>query len=52
MSDVKPSHTPMDLRLRLKIVKGACKDKALHSMYRSKIGALMYLASTTMPQIS
>ena len=52
MSDVKPSHTPMDLRLRLKIVKGACKDKALHSMYRSKIGALMYLACTTMPQIS
>ena len=30
MSDVTPSHTPMDLRLRLKIVKGACNDKALH----------------------
>jgi hypothetical protein len=44
MSNVKPSHTPMDLRLKLKIVKGAYTDKALHSMYRSKIGALIPLS--------
>ena len=52
MTDVTPARTPMDLKLKLRVVQGACKDKHMHSSYRSKVGALMYLATTTMPQIA
>jgi hypothetical protein len=44
--------TPMDLACKLKVMKGQCPDKNLHAMYRSKVGALMYLATTTMPNIA
>jgi hypothetical protein len=52
MTDAPQKRTPMELTLKLKVMVGECTDKKLQNVYRQKVGALMYLACSTMPGIS
>ena len=52
MTDAPQKRTPMELALKPKVMVGECRDKKLQNVYRQKVGALMYLACSTIPGIS
>jgi len=52
MNSTNIKKTPMELDLKLQKMIGECKDKTMQNAYRQKVGALLYLASSTLPTIS
>ena len=51
---VKSKHwdTPMDADLKLPKLTGECKDKQLHSRYRSLVGSISHAAVTCRPDVA
>ena len=52
MQNTNLRKTPMELNSKLRVQTGECKDKKLQSEYRQKVGALLYLAQSTLPSIA
>ena len=51
-SDCKPKATPMAQGKPLPRLEGKCEDSELQSLYRSMVGSLMFLSTSSRPDIS